>query len=203
MRRSNEHKAETRQHIVDAAGRLFRQHGIDAVGVDAIMHAAGLTHGGFYGHFPSKEALVAEVADASLARAAARWKRIAREDPPDEALRRIVGSYLDPAHVAEAERGCVLTTLGPEVARRPEARPGIAASVRTMAEALGRCLPEGDGAPALAALSTMVGAVVLARVADTPELAEAILAAAEAALTSPALTSPAGAGEADGAQHRG
>ena len=63
MRRTNEQKAETRQHIVEAAGRLFRQHGIDAVGVDAIMHAAGLTHGGFYGHFPSKEALVAEVAD--------------------------------------------------------------------------------------------------------------------------------------------
>jgi TetR/AcrR family transcriptional regulator, transcriptional repressor for nem operon len=70
MRRTNDQKAETRQHIVEAAGRLFRQHGIDAVGVDAIMHAAGLTHGGFYGHFPSKEALVAEVADASLARGA-------------------------------------------------------------------------------------------------------------------------------------
>ena len=89
------------QHIVEAAGRLFRQHGIDAVGVDAIMHAAGLTHGGFYGHFPSKEALVAEVADASLARSAARWERIARDDPPDAALRRIVGAYLDPAHVAD------------------------------------------------------------------------------------------------------
>jgi TetR/AcrR family transcriptional repressor of nem operon len=179
MRRTNEQKAETRQHIVDAAGRLFRQHGIDAVGVDAIMHAAGLTHGGFYGHFPSKEALVAEVASASLARSAARWERIAEEDAPDAALRRIVGSYLDPAHVAEVQRGCVLTTLGPEVARRPEARPGIAASVRVMADVLGRCLPEGDDARALAALSTMVGAVVLARLADSPDLAEAILGAAK------------------------
>jgi len=184
MRRPNDQKAETRQRIVDAAGRLFRQHGIDAVGVDAIMHAAGLTHGGFYGHFPSKEALVAEVAAASLARSAARWERIAGEDPPDEALRRIVGPYLDPAHVAEVERGCVLTTLGPEVARRPEARPAIAASVRAMADALGRCLPKGDAAQALAALSTMVGAVVLARLADSPELAEAILAAAKGAVTS-------------------
>jgi TetR/AcrR family transcriptional repressor of nem operon len=179
MRRTNEQKAETRQHIVDAAGRLFRQHGIDAVGVDAIMHAAGLTHGGFYGHFPSKEALVAEVASASLARSAARWERIAEEDAPDAALRRIVGSYLDPAHVAEVQRGCVLTTLGQEVARRPEARPGIAASVRVMADVLGRCLPEGDDARALAALSTMVGAVVLARLADSPDLAEAILGAAK------------------------
>jgi TetR/AcrR family transcriptional repressor of nem operon len=186
MRRTNEQKAETRQHIVEAAGRLFSQHGIDAVGVDAIMHAAGLTHGGFYGHFPSKEALVAEVADASLARAAARWEQIARENAPDAALRRIVGSYLDPAHLAEVDSGCVLTTLGPDVARRPEARPGIAASVRVMADALGRCLPEGGGAQGLAALSTMVGAVVLARLADSPELAEAILAAAEHDVTSPA-----------------
>lgn len=182
MRRTNEQKAETRQHVVDAAGRLFRQHGIDAVGVDAIMHAAGLTHGGFYGHFPSKEALVAEVAAASLARSAAQWERIAREDAPAAALQRIVGPYLDPAHVAEVGRGCVLTTLGPDVARRPEARPAITASVRVMADALGRCLPDADHAQALAALSTMVGAVVLARLADSPELAEAILAAAEAAV---------------------
>ncbi len=188
MRRTNEQKAETRQHIVEAAGRLFRQHGIDAVGVDAIMHAAGLTHGGFYGHFPSKEALVAEVAEASLARCAARWRRISDENPADVALDRIVGPYLDPAHVAEVERGCVLTTLGPEVARRPEARPGIAASVRVMADALGRCLPDGEEAQALAALSTMVGAVVLARLADSPELAGAILSAAkqEVLKTSPA-----------------
>jgi TetR/AcrR family transcriptional repressor of nem operon len=183
MRRTNDQKAETRQHIVEAAGKLFRQHGIDAVGVDAIMHAAGLTHGGFYGHFVSKEALVAEVAAASLARAAERWAQIAREGAADAALRRIVESYLDPAHVAEVEQGCVLTTLGPEVARRPEARPGIAASVRVMADALERCLPLG--ADAMAALSTMVGAVVLARVADTPELAEAILGAAKGAVCGP------------------
>jgi TetR/AcrR family transcriptional repressor of nem operon len=182
MRSTNDRKAETRQHIVEAAGRLFRQHGIDAVGVDAIMHAAGLTHGGFYGHFPSKEALVAEVAAASLARSAARWERISREDPADAALERIVGPYLDPAHVAEVERGCVLTTLGPEVARRPEARPGIAASVRVMQAALGRCVPEGSDARASAALSTMVGAVVLARLADSPGEADAILAAARQAV---------------------
>ena len=182
MRWTNAQKAETRQHIIEAAGRLFRQHGIDAVGVDAIMHAAGLTHGGFYGHFPSKEALVAEVAAASLARAAAKWQSIVREDAPEAALRRIVESYLDPAHVAAAEDGCVLTTLGPEVARRPEARPGIAASMQAMADALGDCLSTEDRSRALVALSTMVGAVVLARLADTASQAEAILAAAEQAV---------------------
>lgn len=181
MRKASDHKAETRQRILDAASVLFRQHGIDGVGVDTVMRAAGLTHGGFYGHFPSKEALVAEVAAASLARAASRWERIAAEDRSG-ALEAIVGSYLDPAHVAQLERGCVLTTIGPEVARRPEQRPAISASVRRMAAVLQQTLPQADGAAALAALSTMVGAVVLARLADDPDAGAAVLKAAKAAV---------------------
>jgi TetR/AcrR family transcriptional repressor of nem operon len=182
MRVNSERKAETRQRILASAGALFRSHGIDAVGVDAIMHHAGLTHGGFYAHFPSKEALVAEVSAASLARAAAKWERITQETDTDSALSKIVGSYLDPAHVAAVEQGCVLTTLGPEVARRPESRPAITASVRTMLEALERCLPLRGRDNALAALSTMVGAVVLARLADDPELATGFLTAARDSL---------------------
>jgi len=183
MRGTREQKAETRERIVEAAGRLFRRQGIDAVGVDAVMHAAGLTHGGFYGHFASKEALVAEVAAASLARSAARWEQISAEAPAEQALGRIVDAYLDPAHVANAEGGCVLTTLGPEVARRAEVRPAIAGSVRTMAAALERCGGGGE-AGALAALSMMVGAVVLARLADRAELADSILAAARGHVSS-------------------
>jgi TetR/AcrR family transcriptional repressor of nem operon len=185
MRKTKEQKAETRQRIVDAAAALFRQHGIDAVGVDAVMHAAGLTHGGFYGHFASKEALVAEVSAASLARAAARWDRISHAAPPAEALNRIVDSYLDPAHVAAAERGCVLTTLGPEVARRPDARPALTQSMRDMVQTLARCQPEQPEDAALATLATMVGAVVLARLADDPALADGFLRAAKAACFSP------------------
>src|SRR3954451_15291712 len=98
MRTTHERKAETRERILAAAGRLFRSQGIDAVGVDAIMHAAGLSHGGFYGHFASKEALVAEVSAASLARAAARWERLSLDPDGNAALARIVESYLDPAH---------------------------------------------------------------------------------------------------------
>ncbi len=119
-----ERKAETRQKILEAAGALFRKRGIDAVGVDAIMHAAGLTHGGFYAHFASKEALVAEVSAASLARAAARWERISQEDDSRTALAKIVEAYLDPAHVAASEQGCMLTTLGPRWhGGLPRARP--------------------------------------------------------------------------------
>jgi TetR/AcrR family transcriptional repressor of nem operon len=173
-----ERKAETRQKILEAAGALFRRRGIDAVGVDAIMHAAGLTHGGFYAHFPSKEALVGEVAAASLARAAARWERISQDEDSGTALARIVESYLDPSHVAAVEQGCVLTTLGPEVARRTGSRQAVTGSIRRMVDALGRCLPGRDRRDALALLSAMVGAVVLARLSDDPALADELLAAA-------------------------
>ena len=178
MRMTSERKAETRERILHAAIALFRLHGIDAVGVDAIMHHAGLTHGGFYAHFASKEALVAEAAAASLARSAERWERISAEPDSAAALARIVESYLDPDHVTAAEQGCVLTTLGPEVARRREVKPAITESVRRMAASLTRCLPGRRRERALAVLSSMVGAVVLARLSDDPQLAAEFLATA-------------------------
>ena len=181
MRMTSERKAETRERILAAAGALFRSHGIDAVGVDAIMHQAGLTHGGFYAHFTSKEALVAEVSAAALARSATRWERISQEADPATALWRIVDSYLDPAHVAAADHGCVLATLGPEISRRQDARPGITSSIRRMLDALANCLPERPRHRALATLSAMVGAVVLARLCDDQRLADEFLGAARKA----------------------
>ena len=182
MRTTSERKAETRERILAAAGALFRGHGIDAVGLDAIMHQAGLTHGGFYAHFASKEALVAEVSAAALARSAARWDRLSQDADPATALVRIVESYLDPAHVAAPEHGCVLATLGPEMARRHHARPGITTSIRHMLDALARCLPERRRDRALATLSAMVGAVVLARLCDDQRLADEFLGAARKAV---------------------
>jgi AcrR family transcriptional regulator len=175
MRVTTERKAETRDRILDSAIALFRLHGIDAVGVDAIMHHAGLTHGGFYAYFASKEALVAEASVASLARSAAKWESISQEADAASALARIVEPYLDPTHVAAAEQGCVLTTLGPEVARRKEIKPAITASIRRMVDALARCVPGRRRERALAALSTMVGAVVLARLSDDPALSAEVL----------------------------
>jgi TetR/AcrR family transcriptional repressor of nem operon len=190
MRMTSERKAETHERILAAAGALFRSHGIDAVGVDAIMHQAGLTHGGFYAHFASKEALVAEVSAAALARSATRWERISQEADPATALGRIVESYLDPAHVAASEHGCVLATLGPEMARRHGARPGITTSVRRMLDVLARCLPERRRDRALATLSAMVGAVVLARLCDDPRLADEFLGAAREAVGLPSSGLP-------------
>lgn len=178
MRVTPERKAETRERILGSALALFRAHGVDAVGVDAIMHKAGLTHGGFYAYFSSKEALVAEASAASLARSADKWEQISQEADAGAALSRIVNSYLDPAHVAMTESGCVLTTLGPDVARRSDARPAISASIRRMIDALTGCIPGRSRQHALQTLTSMVGAVVLARMADEPALADEILAAA-------------------------
>jgi TetR/AcrR family transcriptional repressor of nem operon len=182
MRDTSHRKAETRQRIVAAAAGLFRQHGIDGVGLDAIMREAGLTHGGFYLHFPSKEALVGAVSAEQLARSADRWTAIADSQPRAEALARIVGSYLDSRHVVQTDHGCVLPALGSELARRPESRVAVTGSIRRMLDALARLMPGRSRAraesAAIATLSTMVGAIVLARLSDDPALSEAILAAA-------------------------
>jgi TetR/AcrR family transcriptional repressor of nem operon len=171
-------KADTRRRILDAATALFRAHGIDGVGVDAVMRAAGLTHGGFYGHFASKETLAAEVCGASLDRSAAKWEAIVAEAPAAEARRRIVTNYLRPESVTQ---GCLLPALGPDIARRPEARAQASAALFRMAAALEIARPpEAPGG--LAALATLVGALVLARVAEDPAQAAAILAAAHEAV---------------------
>jgi TetR/AcrR family transcriptional regulator, transcriptional repressor for nem operon len=170
-------RAETRERILTAAGHLFRERGVDGVGVDAVMKEAGLTHGGFYLHFPSKEVLAAEVSQFLLEKAASRWEEISRSPDRNAALERIVRYYLDPSHVAAAH-GCPLTTLGPDVARRATSREAVGGALRGMLEALRRCLPGRKPERALVSLSTMVGAVVLARLTDDPALSDAFLQAA-------------------------
>src|ERR1700748_449872 len=131
MREATPRRTETRRRILDAAGMLFREHGIDGVGVDAVMRQAGLTHGGFYLHFASKDALAAEVAQSLLEQAADIWDQLSRTPDRDSGLRRIVSSYLSPAKVASVAC-CPLTTLGPDVARRSASRGAIAGALRGM-----------------------------------------------------------------------
>ena len=194
MRDTSHRKAETRQRIVDAAADLFRRDGIDGVGVDAIMHAAGLTHGGFYLHFASKEALIGAVSAEQLARSATRWTDVAAELPSEEALDRIVTGYLDRRYAVQSDHSCVLPALGSELARRPELRAALTGSIQKMVGVLGRLLPRRRGisaeSAAMAALSTLVGAVVLARLSSDPALSEAILAAARAQTLPPDRSPP-------------
>jgi TetR/AcrR family transcriptional regulator, transcriptional repressor for nem operon len=182
MRDTSRQKAETRERIVEAAAALFRQHGIDGVGVDTIMREAGMTHGGFYLHFPSKEALVGAVSAEQLAHSATRWTEIAAREPRAEALSRIVTGYLDRRYAVPTDHSCVLPALGSELARRPESRAALTDSVRKMLGVLARLMPgrrqDRAESAAMAALATMVGAVVLARLSSDPVLSDAILTAA-------------------------
>ncbi len=145
------------------------------------MKEAGLTHGGFYLHFASKEALAAEVSQSLLTKAALRWDEISRSPDREAALKRIVTTYLDPVRASSAS-GCPLTTLGPDVARRATSKEAVGGALRGMLDALTRVLPGRKRQKALASLSTMVGAVVLSRLAEDPELAVAFLQAAAASI---------------------
>ena len=181
MRDTSERKAATRRRIMEAATALFRRDGIDGVGVDAIMREAGLTHGGFYGHFASKEELAAAVSADVLARSAGRWSELRASLGAEQALAAILDAYLAPETVRRNGRGCIVPTLGAELARRPQARPGIVEALRRMIDVLAECLPGRRQAArrrALANLSCMVGAVVLARLAGDSPLSEEILQAA-------------------------
>ncbi len=190
MTEPTQRRTETRKRILDVAGRLFRQGGIDGVGVDAVMKEAGLTHGGFYTHFPSKEALAAEAARSLLEQAAGNWDRISRSRDRRAALARIVTAYLNPDRVATG-LCCPLATLGADVARRDASRGAMHAALDGMIEALARCLPGRRRRRALATLSTMVGAVVLARLANDPALARDFLDAAAASILPAGRPEPA------------
>jgi len=115
MKVSKEQMAENRERILDAAAARFRERGFDGIGVADLMKDAGLTHGGFYGHFASKEDLMAQAAARALANAGAGWQALA-DAAPDEALGRIVRSYLSAAHRDHPERGCAIAASAP---RRP------------------------------------------------------------------------------------
>ncbi|MET7247755.1 TetR family transcriptional regulator [Methylobacterium sp. EM32] len=182
MRVTREQFQENRRRILEAAGRLFREKGFSAVTVAEVMEAAGLTHGGFYGHFASKEDLAAQALGQALA---------PREPGTAPDLAGFVASYLSAAHRDRPGTGCALAALGGEAARQPAPvrrafTEGLEARLARMQEAL----PDGDRAAALAAISGLVGALVLARAVDDPALSDEILAAARGALGDPRPGSP-------------
>ena len=176
MRVSRQQAAENRQRIVDAASRLFREHGFDGVGIDAVMKEAGLTHGGFYGHFASKDALIVEAVvqamDASLS-----WQEGVTEP---EAL---VAAYLSSRHCTERAGGCAIAALGADYARQSRRlRRAVADGVRRQVDRIAGLFHRGTAATrrrhAIATYAGLVGALTLARAVDDPALAEEILAVA-------------------------
>lgn len=181
MKKANiKSKEITHERIVDAASRAIRRSGYDGTSVADIMKEAGLTHGGFYAHFASREAMLAEAADRAGAESVAATSRVAASALPEQALYSLVSAYLSKEHLLNMENGCPLAALGSEMPRQaPEVRRASTRRFKEMIDVVARQLPDW-GQPeahekAVFMVSSMVGTLLLARAVDDPKLTECIL----------------------------
>ncbi|MGH7789826.1 MAG: TetR/AcrR family transcriptional regulator [Candidatus Binatia bacterium] len=182
MRVSKEAAADNRRRILTAAARLFRTHGIDRAGVDAITQAAGLTHGAFYSQFESKEEVVAEALGLVLDASRELWAHDASAKDRKDSLEGIIERYLSPRHRDSLGAGCAVAALGSDIARQPKKVRRV--FTRRLAEGLELLagLVPGRVASrrydkAIRLYSTMVGALILARAVDEDALSRRILQA--------------------------
>jgi TetR/AcrR family transcriptional repressor of nem operon len=184
---SRETTDRNRAAIEDAAARLFRERGIDGVSVADLMAAAGLTHGGFYGHFDSKDALAATACAKAFDGATERWQQVARrhDGEPQAALAELVERYLGPRHRNGPGHGCPAVALAADVAREPADKPVRTAyrdGLRALADQLALlqpdATPEAARSLALAQLAMLSGAVLLSRATEGDPMADLILQAA-------------------------
>lgn len=179
MRVSREEAAKSRERILEVAAKLFRERGFDGIGVADLMKSAGLTHGGFYGHFASKEDLIAQACERALEGSRDALQQLA--DCGDEnALFAAASAYLSPLHRDQPGEGCVLAALGSEAARRGSpVRSAFTAGVRSAIDLLTRLVKgkskQARQERALTVYASMVGALVLARAVDDPELSDELL----------------------------
>src|SRR5271156_1799635 len=181
MRYRPEHKVEIHQKIVKDASRRVRAKGLTGAPVSAVMHAAGLTHGGFYKHFGSKEKLLVESLSEAFREIAGTLVRVAEHSPPGTAWKGIVKAYLSPEHCEHPELGCPLAALAPELTRADKG------TKRQIFAELGnyksQMLPFMPGRRTVdkeraffAIFSTMIGAVEIARMLPDPAMREKVLA---------------------------
>ncbi|MDD2870001.1 TetR/AcrR family transcriptional regulator [Neomegalonema sp.] len=182
MKVSREKARENRESVIEASSRLFRRSGFDGVGIGALMQAAGLTHGGFYRQFGSKDDLILQATRAALGQTRARLTAPEGEKG-GPSLDVILRRYLSEAHRDAVGEGCALAALGPDVARHgPELRAvlqqGVEECLPLLEASVGAEDPERARDKALATLATMVGALVLARAVEDAELSREILDAA-------------------------
>jgi TetR/AcrR family transcriptional repressor of nem operon len=178
-------KREHHEQIVGVAASRFRENGVDRVGVAGLMHEAGLTHGGFYRHFESRDELVAEAVERAL-RDGGRAMAAVAESPHDP-LAAVIDGYLSVSHRDNLGTSCAVTTLAGDVARsNARARAAYTHQVGVYIDMLVRLLPPGPSDPrratAIAALSTLVGAVSMARAVNDETLSREILASAASEL---------------------
>jgi TetR/AcrR family transcriptional repressor of nem operon len=165
MRVSREQAARNRERILDAAAQLFRERGFEGIGVADLMKEAGLTHGGFYGHFSSKDDLIAQASARELTRSLAYWSTVGERASGDR-LSAIAAVYLTSKHRDNPGAGCVLAALGPDVSRQgPAVRRTVTDYVRSVCD-LAQLVPgksKDARQKAISTYATLVGAMVLAR----------------------------------------
>jgi len=182
MRVSRQKAAENRERIIDAAGALFRQRGFDGIGLADIMKAADLTHGGFYGHFASKDDLVAQASTKTMARAAANWSKVTAGAPRNP-FAALLKHYLSPQHRDDPGHGCAFAALSGDAARcvqpvRAAFTQGLEPLIAVVAEAIPGRSKVARRRKAVAAVAELVGALILARAVDDTALSDEILEAA-------------------------
>ncbi len=181
MRYSAEHKAETHKKIVEEASRRFRVEGLQGAGVAEVMRDTGLTHGGFYKHFSSKDDLLAESLTEAFEEMSARLVKAAERAPSGTGWKAIVTEYLSHNHCDHPDTGCPLAALAPELARGDAGmKKRIGAAMVEYKDRLLRFMPGRRGAERerafFAIFSTMIGAVELARMISDRDAKEKILA---------------------------
>jgi len=180
MRKSREEAVRTRERIIAAAAEQFREHGVVATALADLMKAAGLTHGGFYKHFTSKDELVREVTAATVDQTTSLIRRAAEKRPGRKGLVDAVAIYLSPEHRDNPGQGCALAALGPELGRagaktRAEATDGFLKLVDVLAKHAEAMRPDEARKRAIAAAASMIGAMTMARITKDPELSDTIL----------------------------
>ncbi|CAN7162579.1 TetR/AcrR family transcriptional regulator [Bosea sp. LjRoot90] len=193
MRVSRQQAEENRQTVIDVASRLFREHGFDGIGLKDLMAGAGLTQGAFYKQFESKDDLAAQASRRALESASGRWSAAAKTNPQNP-LSAVIDFYLSMGHCAEKTDGCPVVALGSDAARQgPDVKASFEAGIKEYLEMMGSWVGKAEGeepnGKAMAKLSTMVGAVLLARAVNDRQMSKRFLqAAAESVLSQ----SPAG-----------
>jgi TetR/AcrR family transcriptional repressor of nem operon len=183
MRYPVEQKSETHERILDAAARSFREHGSEAQGVARLMKDVGLTHGGFYRHFESKEDLYVDAIARGFQEAADGMIAAAAKAPPGQQLRAIIEHYLSIGHLEHPGSGCVLATLAAEIARqRPAVRARINAAMKSYRERLLPFFPGHDDDEKrrkfIVLFPAMAGILMTARAMTDPATRQEILSEA-------------------------
>jgi TetR/AcrR family transcriptional repressor of nem operon len=179
MRVSRQKAAENRERIIEAAGALFREKGFDRVGVADVMKAADLTHGGFYGHFESKDDLTAQASERAMARAATNWGNIVA-DAPHNPYAALLKHYLSRRHRDDPGQGCAFAALSGDAARcgKP-VRTAFAEGLERLIDIVAKTVPSRSKAVrrrrAVAAVAELVGALILSRAVEDSGLSDEIL----------------------------